>query len=136
MIAVADASLPESERRALIDAYWDEVEDRVRFLDALVEGGRYHEALTLCSSYLDALVQNLAAASYITGAPESDESLGVGGYLSISPLGVVSEVEPVRDPFSPSDPGSPARLGVTPGTATPWLMMIDEDGVRIYTRQG
>jgi len=68
------------------------------------------------------------------GAPESDESLGIGGFLGISPEGVVSELEPIRDPFSPSDPGSPAHLGVTPGTSNPWLMMVDEDGVRIYTR--
>jgi hypothetical protein len=68
------------------------------------------------------------------GAPESDESLGIGGFLSISPEGVVSEVEPIRDPFSPADPGSPAHLGVTPGTSDPWLMMVDEDGVRVYTR--
>ncbi len=69
------------------------------------------------------------------GAPESDESLGIGGLLSISPDGVVSEVEAIREPFSPADPGSPAHLGVTPGTSDPWLMMIDEDGVRIYTRR-
>jgi hypothetical protein len=71
----------------------------------------------------------------IYGAPESEESVGVGGFLSISPQGVVSEVEPMRDPFSPADPGSPAHLGVTPNTATPWLMFIDEDGVRIYARE-
>ncbi len=70
----------------------------------------------------------------IDGAPESEESLGVGGFLSISPQGVVSDVEPIRQLFSPADPGSPARLGVLPGTTTPWLMMIDEDGVRVYTR--
>jgi hypothetical protein len=72
----------------------------------------------------------------IYGAPESEESLGVGGFLTISPQGEVSEVEPIRDPFSPADPGSPSHLGVTPESSTPWLMMIDEDGVRIYTRQG
>lgn len=71
MLTDADAPHAEAERRALIDAYWDEVEDRVRFLDLLVESGRYHEALTLCASYLDALVQNLAAASYITGAADA-----------------------------------------------------------------
>ena len=70
----------------------------------------------------------------IYGAPESDETLGVGGFLSMSPEGEVSVAEPIRDPFSPADPGSPAHLGVTPGTSTPWLMMVDEDGVRIYTR--
>ncbi|MEX1134357.1 MAG: hypothetical protein WED83_05905 [Acidimicrobiia bacterium] len=70
------------------------------------------------------------------GTPESDESLGIGGFLRISPEGVVSGVEPIRDPFSPADPGSPAHLGVTPLTSDPWLVMVDEDGVRIYTRGG
>jgi hypothetical protein len=70
----------------------------------------------------------------IYGAPESDETLGVGGLLSISPEGVVSQVEPIRDPFGPADPGSPAHLGMTPGSSDPWLMMVDEDGVRIYRR--
>jgi hypothetical protein len=68
------------------------------------------------------------------GSPESDEMLGIGGFLSISSQGVVSEVESIRSPFSLSDPGSPAHLGVTPGTSDPWLMMVDEDGVRIYRR--
>lgn len=70
------------------------------------------------------------------GAPESDETMGIGGFLTISPNGVVSQVESIRDPSSPADPGSPAHLGVTPGTSDPWLMMVDEDGVRIYTRGG
>jgi len=68
------------------------------------------------------------------GAPESDDSLGIGGFLRISPEGVVSDVEPIRDPFSPADPGSPAHLGVTPLSSDAWLVMVDEDGVRIYTR--
>ena len=67
------------------------------------------------------------------GAPESDDTLGIGGFLTISPEGAASEVEPIREPFSPADPGSPAHLGVTPETSDPWLM-VDEDGVRIYTR--
>jgi hypothetical protein len=68
------------------------------------------------------------------GAPESNEQLGVGGFLTISPEGVVGEMERVTNPFTPSDPGSPAHLGVTPGTSTPWLMVVDVDGVRVYTR--
>ena len=68
------------------------------------------------------------------GAPASDESLGVGGFVSIGPDGTVSESEPVVDPFTPADPGSPAHLGVTPGTSNPWLMVIAEDGVHIYRR--
>jgi hypothetical protein len=70
------------------------------------------------------------------GTPESDESLGVGGFVSISPDGAVSEAEPITDPSSLSDPGSPSRLGVTPGTSTPWLMLVWEDGVHVFTRSG
>jgi hypothetical protein len=73
---------------------------------------------------------------YFTGAPETDESFGIGGFLSIAPGGAVSAVEPISDPFSLSDPGSGGRLGVRPGTSTPWIMNIGEDGVHIYTRDG
>jgi hypothetical protein len=70
------------------------------------------------------------------GAPASDETLGVGGFLSIAPEGAVGAVEPITDPSSLSDPGSPARLGTTPGTSTPWLMVIGVDGVHVFTRTG
>jgi len=70
------------------------------------------------------------------GAPESDESLGIGGYLSISPDGAVEQAEPISDPFSLADPGSPAHLGVRPGTSTPWVMVVGEDGVHVFTRSG
>lgn len=70
------------------------------------------------------------------GAPESDETLGVGAFVTVGPDGNVSEAEPIVDPFSLSDPGSPAHLGVTPGTATPWIMVVGEDGVHVFTRGG
>ncbi len=70
------------------------------------------------------------------GTPVSDETLGIGGFVTIAPDGEVGEAESIADPFSPSDPGSPAHLGVTPGTSTPWVMLIDEDGVRVFTRDG
>jgi hypothetical protein len=70
------------------------------------------------------------------GAPESDETLGIGGFVSVAPDGAVSETEPIAEPFSPSDPGSPSHLGVTPGTSTPWIMLVGEDGVHIFTRAG
>jgi hypothetical protein len=70
------------------------------------------------------------------GVPESDESLGVGGFVSIDPQGMVSEAGPIVDPSSLSDPGSPSRLGVTPGTSTPWIMVVWEDGVHVFTKGG
>lgn len=72
----------------------------------------------------------------IYGAPESDETLGIGGFVSVGPDGTVSEAEPIADPFSASDPGSPSHLGVTPGTSTPWIMVVGEDGVHVFTRAG
>jgi hypothetical protein len=48
----------------------------------------------------------------------------------------VSQTEPIADPFSPSDPGSPSHLGVTPGTSTPWIMVVGEDGVHVSIRTG
>jgi hypothetical protein len=72
----------------------------------------------------------------IYGAPESDETLGIGGFVSVTPDGQVSQMEPIVDPFSPSDPGSPSHLGVTPGTSTPWIMVVWEDGVHVFTRSG
>lgn len=70
------------------------------------------------------------------GAPMSDETLDIGSYLTIDPDGVVSEAEQITSLFSMSDPGSPAHLGVTPGTSTPWIMVVDEDGIHIFTLTG
>lgn len=70
------------------------------------------------------------------GVPESDETLEIGSYLSIAPDGMVSEAQPITSPFSMADPGSPSHLGVTPGTSTPWIMVVDEDGVHIFTLTG
>jgi hypothetical protein len=71
---------------------------------------------------------------FILGFPELDESLQLAGYLTIGADGTLGSLEPLRNPFTPSDPGSPAHLGVRPGSSTPWLMFIDEDGVRVFRR--
>jgi hypothetical protein len=68
------------------------------------------------------------------GAPVSDEIFGIGSFVRMRPDGYVEESQPIVDPFSPADPGSPAHLGVTPGTSTPWLMVVAEDGVHVYVR--
>lgn len=68
------------------------------------------------------------------GVPMSDETLDIGGFVSVGPDGQVGETEPIVNPFSMSDPGSPSHLGVTPGTSTPWMMVVGEDGVHVYTR--
>jgi hypothetical protein len=71
---------------------------------------------------------------FIIGFPELDESLQLAGYLTIGADGALGALEPLRDPFTPADPGSPAHLGVRPGSSTPWLMFIDQDGVRVFRR--
>ncbi len=68
------------------------------------------------------------------GVPMSDEIVDIGGLVTVGPDGAVGEAEPIADPFSFSDPGSPARLGITPGTSLPWLMLIGEDGVHVHQR--
>jgi hypothetical protein len=71
---------------------------------------------------------------FLYGGTDSGEGGQLAGFLTISPDGVVSPMEPSRDPFSPSDPGSPAHLGVRPGSDVPWLMFVDTDGVHVYRR--
>jgi len=41
-----------------------------------------------------------------------------------------------RNPFTPSDTGSPSHLGAAFGADEPWLMILDTDGVRIYRPAG
>ena len=70
------------------------------------------------------------------GVPASDETLEVGGLVSVSPDGRVGESEPIVSPFSASDTGSPAHLGVHPGTSTVWIMVVGVDGVHVYGKAG
>jgi hypothetical protein len=72
----------------------------------------------------------------VIGAAETDETTQLAGYTTILPDGTVTPVIPVRDPYTLSDPGSPAHLGAAFGSNQPWLMCIDTDGVRIYRPVG
>lgn len=67
------------------------------------------------------------------GAPVAGEIFDIGSLVRISPDGHVGQAEPITQIFTPADPGSPSRLGVTPGTSSPWLMVIGEDGVHVYS---
>jgi hypothetical protein len=71
---------------------------------------------------------------FLLGLSDADESVQLAGYLTVGPDGSVSAVEPVRDPFSEADPGTPSRLGVLPGTDDVSFMFIDPDGVRVFRR--
>jgi hypothetical protein len=68
------------------------------------------------------------------GAPMSGELLDIGALITIGPQGEVSEAMPLPDLFTSADTGSPARLGVTPGTASPWIMVVGEDGIRVFSQ--
>jgi hypothetical protein len=72
---------------------------------------------------------------FLLGFPERDERLQLAGYLTISADGEVGQVEPMINPFSISDPGTPTRLGVRPGTSDVTFMYIGDDGVRVFTRR-
>jgi hypothetical protein len=71
---------------------------------------------------------------FLIGIGDDDESAQLVGYTSVSPDGTVHEVEALPDPFSESDPGSPAQLAMAPGSSTPMLVYVLEDGVHVYER--
>lgn len=73
---------------------------------------------------------------FLVGAGEDDESVQLVGYSSVGPDGVFRQVEPLTDPFSEADPGSPAQLVMAPGSSTPMLVYVLEDGVHVYERAG
>ncbi len=72
---------------------------------------------------------------FFLGFPERDESIQLAGYMTVSPDGQIGRMEPMINPFSVSDPGTPTRLGVRPGTSDVTFMHIGDDGVRVFTRR-
>jgi hypothetical protein len=68
------------------------------------------------------------------GAPMSEEPLDIGGLVTISPDGEVSEAVEITNLFSSADTGSPAHLGVTPGSSDPWIMVVGEDGIHVFSK--
>lgn len=56
------------------------------------------------------------------------------GYLRIDPSGSVTRVEPLPSPQSNADRGTPAQLVLAPGTSTPMLVYVMQDGVHVYRR--
>lgn len=70
----------------------------------------------------------------VLGASEADETTQLAGYAAVLPDGTVTAMTAVRNPFTTADPGSPAHLGAAAGDATPWFMVVDTDGVRVYRR--
>lgn len=72
---------------------------------------------------------------FLTGTGADDESTPLVGYLPLEADGAVGEVEPFLDPFSSTDPGSPAQLVVAPGSSTPMLVFVRADGVHVYAQR-
>lgn len=73
---------------------------------------------------------------YLVGSGEDDESIQLVGATQVSPSGQVAEVEALLNPFSDSDPGSPAQLVMVPGSSRPLLVYVLTDGVHVYERTG
>jgi len=71
---------------------------------------------------------------FVIGLSESDETVQLAGYASVAPDGTVGPMSPIMNPFTPADPGSPAHIGAAHGAASPWFMVIGEEGVEVYTR--
>ena len=51
----------------------------------------------------------------VYGIPESDETLGIGGFVSVSPDGQVGQMEPIGRPVQPVRPRKPITSGSDPG---------------------
>ena len=71
---------------------------------------------------------------FVLGLSESDETVQLAGYASVAADGTVGPMSPIMNPFTPADPGSPAHMGAAYGAASPWFMVIGEEGVEVYTR--
>ena len=57
----------------------------------------------------------------------------LAGYTAILPDSTVTAMVPTQDPFTPSDPGSPAHLGncgARPSRLR--LIIVDTDGLHVY----
>ena len=72
---------------------------------------------------------------FLAGTGEDEDSAPLVGYTSIDPTGSVAAVEALPSPFSDADPGSPAHLVVAPGSSTPMLVYVLDDGVHVYERE-
>ena len=73
---------------------------------------------------------------FLVGAGEDDESVQLVGATLIGAAGQVAEVEALANPFSEADPGSPAQLVMAPGSSTPMLVYVLDDGVHVFERTG
>ncbi len=90
-----DAEARAREQAELIEAYWNDVDERALYLMVLLGAGRNNEALTLCAAYLEAVAHALVSARGSEPAAFSDETeeLASDPYLSlVHPLQLVRVV--------------------------------------------
>jgi len=69
---------------------------------------------------------------YLTGTVGGQGSAQLLAYLGISPSGDVTRAEPLANPFSTADRGSPTQLVVAAGDSIPMLVYVMPDGVHVY----
>ena len=72
---------------------------------------------------------------FLPGYGDDHPSRQLVGYVSISPSGEVSTVEPLATPFSHAASGSAAQLVIAPGESSPMLVYVMDDGVHVYRRE-
>lgn len=68
----------------------------------------------------------------LIGTSEASPEVQRGVYLHIEPDGTVENTKSIPDPFGDLDPGTPNHLGIDPVTGTPYVAVIDDDGVRVW----
>jgi hypothetical protein len=70
---VTEAQPTAAVQAEIIDAYWDDVDERVAYLTALLGAGRHNEALTLCATYLEAVAHALVSTNAVASEQFADE---------------------------------------------------------------
>ena len=114
-ISLPDASVP--------------LEIAVRVVDARDEGERVLAAVEHESGADGTLFFYMFGGSFMGGGDQ------LAGFFAIGPDGAITEIETTPHPYSSVSPASGAHLVVRPGTSVPSLVFVDDDGVRVYTRE-
>lgn len=73
---------------------------------------------------------------YLMGQSFNRNAAQLVGYMRIDRFGGVSKLEPLLNPISSADRGSPAQLVIPPAGTTPMLVYVLADGVHVYQRSG
>lgn len=127
----SDAAARAAERAEIIDAYWDDLDERATYLMVLLGAGRNNEALTLCAAYLEGVAHALVATRATTPDTFSDETeeLSSDPYLSLChPLQLVRVVG-LTDGLSKS-----ARLSLASVFPGPEYTLLHQQQALDYVR--